>query len=251
VGQRGQLPEQLVKKSRGNRTPSFAVDTVRIENEPACGTGQPETGSLPPMKYGSIQRTLAALFFLAACDDETASDLITSVDGAAAGVQVDAASSSRADASEGVDAPFDAPFIADAVAVVDASSKDASGDAPLAPGEVVGYYSGQWGNMVLRLVGDEIWGAYTHDQGTIVGRYVDGVLVGWWSEVPSRLPTADAGDVEFRFTRVGNVVRMDGRWRYGTEQAWREDWDIDQVNAAPPADLLQRFDTPAVFIRHP
>ncbi len=182
------------------------------------------------MKWGLIQLTLAAFVVLQACDDETASNLNTNTeDGATSGVQVDAAQASP----------------------VDASPKDAGGDAPIAASEVVGYYSGQWGNMVLRMVGEEIWGAYTHDQGTIVGRYFDGVFVGWWSESPSRLPNADAGDVEFRFIRVGNVVRMDGRWRYGSMEAWREDWDIGQVSAEPPADLLSRFDTPALFIRHP
>jgi|GEM_PF-7039836 len=200
------------------------------------------------MKWGLIQLTLAAFVVLQACDDETASNLNTNTeDGATSGVQVDAAQASPVDARQSADTAV----LADAASAVDASPKDAGGDAPIAASEVVGYYSGQWGNMVLRMVGEEIWGAYTHDQGTIVGRYVDGVFVGWWSESPSRLPNADAGDVEFRFIRVGNVVRMDGRWRYGSMEAWREDWDIGQVSAEPPADLLSRFDTPALFIRHP
>ncbi len=203
---------------------------------------------LSRMKNSLVQLMLAASVFLAACEDETDNALTTNLDGAASGGgQVDATLLSPVDAHVGVDTSV---FV-DATPVVDDSPKDAGGDAPIAPNEVAGYYSGQWGDMVLRLVGDEIWGAYTHDQGTIIGRYVDGVLVGWWSEFPSRLPTADAGEVEFRFTRVGNVVRMDGRWRYGTEQAWREDWDIDQVNAPPPSELSLRFATPAVFIRHP
>lgn len=131
------------------------------------------------------------------------------------------------------------------------SPNDGGGDAALLASEVIGYYSGDWGNMVLKDVNGEIWASYTHDTGTIIGTFSEGVLVGWWSEVPSRLPTADAGEVEFRFERRNGEVFINGRWRYGTEGAWREDWDIGLVKMAPPPALVARFDDPTAFKRHP
>jgi len=47
------------------------------------------------------------------------------------------------------------------------------------------------------------------------GTLSEGVLRGWWCEVPSRQPGADAGEVELRFDRSGDGLTVDGRWRYG------------------------------------
>ncbi|RMH42684.1 MAG: hypothetical protein D6689_07390 [Deltaproteobacteria bacterium] len=118
--------------------------------------------------------------------------------------------------------------------------------------ELVGFWTGDWGDMVLREVGDEVWGAYRHDDGTVVLRWdADDVLRGWWSEAPSRNPDQDAGEVEFRFARDGDAIVLDGRWRYGTSGAWREDWDLRRSPQAPPADLESRFAHPELFKRRP
>jgi len=173
----------------------------------------------------------------AACDDESSSSSPNNKDAASSVVQIDAAPAADASVSDGT--------------ISDTSPSDGGADAGLSAAEVSGYYSGEWGDMVFRVVGNEIWGAYTHDQGTIVGKYVDGVLIGWWSEVPSRMAPNDAGDVEFRFTRFGNTIRMDGRWRYGTTEAWRENWNIDRVSGVEPEKLVARFQTPETFVRRP
>jgi hypothetical protein len=126
-----------------------------------------------------------------------------------------------------------------------------SADALVLLAETAGFYSGDWGAMVLRVEGNVVRGTYTHDQGTLVGAFRDGVLYAWWSEVPSRLPPNDAGECEFRFLRKDGRVYIDGRWRYGTADGWREDWDIGQVDGQPPADLVTRFGDAAAFKAHP
>ena len=117
--------------------------------------------------------------------------------------------------------------------------------------QVQGHWTCSWGDMVLRVVGNEVWGAYAHDEGTVVGSFEDGVLRGWWSEVPSRAPNADAGEVEFRFVRgADGQLTLDGRWRYGTGD-WHEDWDLSLVPGAADPALDARFANPAAFVRHP
>ncbi len=176
------------------------------------------------------------------------------------------------DASALIDAALDGNGSADGAARSDSSNLDGStmvegggasdalradamlGDTGILVGEVLGFYSGDWGDMVLRQVGNEVWGVYDHDQGTIVGTVQGGALVGWWSEVPSRSPSNDAGEVEFRWVRTdaGGGILLDGRWKYGTNDSWREDWDIGLVtDRQPSSELLARFNDPNQFPRHP
>jgi hypothetical protein len=84
-----------------------------------------------------------------------------------------------------------------------------------------------------------------------VGQWKEGRLVAWWSETPSREPNKDAGECEFRFRTDGDELIMDGRWRYGTEGKWRENWYLRLIPEAPAAELIQRFDDPTAFVKHP
>jgi hypothetical protein len=127
------------------------------------------------------------------------------------------------------------------------------GDTGLRVSDILGFYSGDWGDMLLRKQGSEIWGTYQYDGGTIVGNITaEGVFVGWWSQLPSRSGT-DAGEVEFRWSQTsGTAIALDGRWRWGTNGAWQENWDINLVtDRAAPNDLITRFDNPSDFKRHP
>ena len=118
--------------------------------------------------------------------------------------------------------------------------------------EIEGHWTGNWGDLVLHAVGGEVWGAYSHDQGTVVCHQdADGVLRGWWAEVPSRAPDHDAGEVEFRFVRGADGLSEDGRWRYGTAGDWREDWDLHWVSGPAAPELEQRFAEATAFRRHP
>ncbi len=119
--------------------------------------------------------------------------------------------------------------------------------------DILGFYSGDWGDLLLRQMGDEIWGVYAYEEGSIVGRIEGDELHGWWSEVPSRMPTNDAGEVEFRWSiGASGMIALDGRWRYGDNGAWNEDWDINLVtDRGPLPELVERFSDPTRFPREP
>lgn len=125
------------------------------------------------------------------------------------------------------------------------------------PADLAGYYhEGDWGAIVIRSMGgDRVRATYTHDQGTIEGRWVGDKIVGWWCEAPSRAPTNDAGDVELTFIKEGGTTRIDGRWRYGdssNEPEWREDWDLYRSSQVePPAELVARFNDNSAFCAKP
>ena len=120
---------------------------------------------------------------------------------------------------------------------------------PVAAPDPAGYWSGDWGRLVIEHDGRAV---YDHDDGTIVGAMRGDTLVGGWCEGPSRQSTADAGDVELRFVTAPDGTRsIDGRWRYGTDEAWRDDWDLGWDPGTPPADLVARFSDPAAFCAHP
>ncbi|MBI2892129.1 MAG: hypothetical protein HYY06_01155 [Deltaproteobacteria bacterium] len=126
-----------------------------------------------------------------------------------------------------------------------------SGADKLTADDVVGYWTGDWGRMVLRAVGGEIWGAYDHDEGTAIGTLDgNGVMRGWWCEAPSRAVDYDAGEFEFTFSRSGDLS-LDGRWRYGVDGEWKEDWDLVHVTDLPPPELEERFEDQGAFCPHP
>jgi hypothetical protein len=119
------------------------------------------------------------------------------------------------------------------------------------PPDVSGYWKGDWGEMLLRDVGGKIHGVYRHDEGTVVGVFEGSVLRGWWCEKPSRQPTNDAGDVELTFTSDAEGPMIDGRWRYGTDGGWKDDWDLRRVSGEEPPELVARFDDATAFCPHP
>lgn len=119
------------------------------------------------------------------------------------------------------------------------------------------YDSPEWGTMVLRVVGDEVWGAYLHDEGVVRGRIVNGAFLGWWNEVPSRQPNADAGEVQFCITAdTDGRMMVDGSWMYGSLDApdrgsWSDDWDLRPSDSPAPAELEARFSRPELFLHRP
>ena len=123
---------------------------------------------------------------------------------------------------------------------------------PVVAAEVTGHWTGDWGDLYLRPEADgTVRGVYPHDTGSVVGRIEAGVFRGWWCEAPSRQPTADAGDVELTFMRGEGGLAVDGRWRYGTDGAWHDDWDLHWVETPVDAALVARLDDPAQFCAHP
>ena len=142
-------------------------------------------------------------------------------------------------------------------------SSDDDAGAPIDPelggtglrvSDILGYYSGDWGDMVLERRSAEIWGVYNYNDGTIIGAVTaDGVFEGWWSQLPTRADGINAGEVEFRWSRTSSgVIALDGRWRYGTNGTWLENWDVELVtDRSAPSELTDAFDDLQDFRRHP
>jgi hypothetical protein len=149
--------------------------------------------------------------------------------------------------------PVDAGVEPDAAADSGNPEQEPLGGTGLVVGDILGFYDGDWGKMVLRRYDAEIWGVYEHSNGTIVGKIMsDGVFTGWWTQAPSR-EGSSAGEVEFYWEQIsGAVIMLNGRWRYGTSGTWYDNWDVHLVtDNEPPSSLIAGFDNPEDFKRHP
>jgi hypothetical protein len=76
-------------------------------------------------------------------------------------------------------------------------------------------------------------------------------LAGWWTESPSRQAPNDADEVEFKITRTNAKTTIDGKWRYASHSAVRENWDLVWVDAEIPADIAVKSADAALFVQHP
>ena len=117
--------------------------------------------------------------------------------------------------------------------------------------EILGFWTGEWGNLVLKQFGETVLGAYTHRDGTLLCRFDKGVLVGWWSEEPSREPAGDAGELEIHFVKKNGALTLLGRYRNGSAGVWHEEWNLKRVSDEPPPELEARFAETALFHPHP
>lgn len=117
--------------------------------------------------------------------------------------------------------------------------------------DVEGTWAGDWGTITIQIDDGEVRAAYLHDQGTITGTFENGVIVGWWTELPSREPDSDAGEVEFRFVRTDEGVFLDGRWRYGTTGVFSENWDLALAETEAPPELLDLLEDDDAFVEQP
>ncbi len=118
--------------------------------------------------------------------------------------------------------------------------------------ELEGHWNGDFGHLLLRRVGDELWGVYDHDGGTIRGTLAGDSFVGWWCEAPSRRPPGDAGVVEMKVIVDRDGVRaIAGQWRYGASGDWDDRWDMTWDPSPPAAALRARLDATADFCTAP
>lgn len=98
-------------------------------------------------------------------------------------------------------------------------------------------WTGEWDTndngykMYLKQTGDRVTGTYPYDEGKIEGRVVGNKLIGTWSEAPTYKPNRDAGDIEFTMSADGKSFT--GKWRYGSEEPWRDGnpWNGTRANA--------------------
>jgi len=118
------------------------------------------------------------------------------------------------------------------------------------PGFAGHWTSPQWGEHYILVDGTTIKVVYTHDNGRVLGTLDGTKITGWWTETPSRQPTADAGEVTFTLVGTGNQRTIDGVWSYGTGQK-RENWDLTYVDATIPDTVKAQFDDGTGFSSHP
>lgn len=96
--------------------------------------------------------------------------------------------------------------------------------------EIAGTYTGNWGTMHLVFVGSEVRGAYSHRSGLLVGRIEGQLIRGTWCQAQADEGRSTTGAMEFRFTKRGEALSLDGRWTYAdAPNEWRENWDIEHA----------------------
>ena len=112
----------------------------------------------------------------------------------------------------------------------------------------MGLYRGDWGTMLLRQVGDEVWGSYAHEGGALRGTLSNDVFTGRWCEDPSRTDASDAGHVRFIFTtHADGSITIDGSWSYGDAAPDHDDWDLALQPGEQDAALDASFSDPSHF----
>jgi hypothetical protein len=88
-------------------------------------------------------------------------------------------------------------------------------------------YQGKWdtkyGSILLEEKGDKVEGSYSLNDGKIRGKVKGNNLIGTWSQKPSYSEPNDAGDFEFRLSDDGKSFK--GRWKYGSSDDWKFDWN--------------------------
>ncbi len=126
------------------------------------------------------------------------------------------------------------------------------GGPPTTGAAIEGYWTGDFGHLLLKRVGDEVRGVYEHDTGTIRGAIAGDHLAAWWCEAPSRQPPGDAGDLEMRVIVDRDGVRtIAGQWRYGMAGDWNDRWDLTWDPGEPPAELRARLNATDDFCARP
>jgi hypothetical protein len=128
---------------------------------------------------------------------------------------------------------------------------DAAAPARISATDITGHWEGDWGSLYMKAQGTDVVGVYTYNDGRIIGTLDGDVFRGWWSEAPGRTPPDEAGVVEFRFIRQqGNILALDGRWKYGDdpEEEWSEDWDLQWTGPGIPADIEELFTLSEDFV---
>lgn len=95
-------------------------------------------------------------------------------------------------------------------------------------------WAGNWntyfGNMTLTQSSNKVVGTYEADNGRINGTILGNRLVGTWSDAPSYSPPTQAGDIEFNLSQDCNS--FSGRWRYGSEGNWTNNWSGTRIMPA-------------------
>jgi hypothetical protein len=237
-------PEQRSGAAQDARTDVWAAAVLLIEcltgHRPDCGDtldGRSPAASVESRSSAAIPRAVRVVIERALSADPVVRP------GSAGALRADLAHAAATLAPERHTRPWRWLALVVAAGVTcGAAAWQVRGDRPAPPpanvvsaAEVTGMWNGVFGTMYLQVAPDgTVRGAYQHDDGVVVGRYVDGVIHAWWCERPSRVAPDDAGAVEMRFGRDGRRLRLDGRWKYGDQASapWHDDWDATSVEVA-------------------
>jgi hypothetical protein len=105
--------------------------------------------------------------------------------------------------------------------------------------DVTGIWSATWGEMYLFQSGSGVTGNYTWDDGRLEGSLSGSTFTGRWTEAPSYSEPRDAGDVEFTFSK--DCTSFSGKWRYGSNGTWSEDWSGTKLQGEEEFDRIEEI----------
>src|SRR6266498_2144120 len=142
--------------------------------------------------------------------------------------------------------------VASAPAAKTSAVATAAAGVPVTANELAGHWmSAQYGDAYFEVDGANVSVVYTYHDGRVLAALHGAVVVGWWTEAPTRRPADDAGDVEFTMVRSAGTLTLDGKWRYGTSGEFHTDWDLSKVDNAIPDDVRGVFADRSQFVPHP
>ncbi|MEV8509062.1 hypothetical protein AB0368_30090 [Actinoplanes sp. NPDC051475] len=144
---------------------------------------------------------------------------------------------------------------APAVTATTAVSPATGGPAPdeaVAAADLAGHWtSDAYGDAYVSVQGATVRLVYEHDEGRMLATVRDGMLVGWWTEAPTRTPDTDAGDARFTITRTAGRVELHGGWRFGTTGDYTDNWNLVRVDGTVQPAAATVLADPAAFTAHP
>jgi hypothetical protein len=93
--------------------------------------------------------------------------------------------------------------------------------------------------MHLFQSGSSLSGNYSWDDGKLEGSLSGSNFKGKWTEAPSYSEPRDAGDVEFIFSE--DCASFSGKWRYGSNGTWSEDWSGTKLQEEEEFDRIEEI----------
>jgi hypothetical protein len=120
-------------------------------------------------------------------------------------------------------------------------ARSAGEEVPVDALGLEGHWYGEFGNVYFRVEGNTAKAVYDYNDGRILSTTHDGVLDGWWNELPTRAPSNYAGLVHFEMTRGPRTLRLDGVWLFGRSGNWKT-WTLTKVDEVIPFSAQAKLD---------
>lgn len=125
-------------------------------------------------------------------------------------------------------------------------------DPAVSAADLAGHWtSDAYGDAYVSVQGATVRLVYEHDEGRMLATVRDGMLVGWWTEAPTRTPDTDAGDARFTITRSAGRVELHGGWRFGTTGEYTDNWNLVRVDGTVQPEAATVLADPTAFTAHP